>query len=39
MSTILLSILGGFILGCAFCIVISIYIDNKSDYRDPDCIY
>ena len=36
--TIFLSILGGFILGCAFCIAISIYTENN-DYHSPDCRY
>lgn len=39
MSTILLSILGGFVLGCIFCIAISIYAENKGVYRDPESRY
>ena len=39
MSTILLSILGGFALGCIFCIAVAIFIENKEVYRNPDNRY
>lgn len=39
MGTILLSILGGFVLGCIFCIAVSIFIENRGVYRDPESRY